>query len=215
MLSYILKNHKIPLVNYIMSKLTYITPHSPEGSMYFKVIPFFFFLFFLMQGQNISFAASDVSLNNFQLTYENKLLSITAADADLKSILQVISKKANIYIEYPASLDNRITIKLTKLSLKKALQRLLKDYNYSIVYSGTRKRSAVSEVYILKKNMRSPQATRNDTRIISRIQSYEKRIESLKNNLSKVGENSTSGKRYLSQIKSYEKNIENLKRQLE
>ncbi len=136
----------------------------------------------------------------------------------MKSILFDIAEKANISIRYPASLDTKITLKIRNITLKKALKRLLKDFNYSIIYSGAKKQASISEVFILQKIKRSTRVNRNsnsnEARITSRINSYERRIESLKKNLSKEGENSARGKRYLNQIKSYEKTIERLKRQL-
>jgi hypothetical protein len=167
-----------------------------------------------MKGYSFSYA-SDFSSNNYQLKYEKNLISISAKKADLKSILSDIADKADISIQYPSSLEKKVTLKITEISLKKALKRLLKDFNYSIIYSGSKKRSVISDVYILKKDKKSPRINRNEARITSRIRSYERRIESLQKNLSKVDENSTRGKRYQNQIKSYEKNIERLNRQLE
>lgn len=174
----------------------------------------FLFLIPLYPVHHFSYA-NDFSSNNYQLTYEKNLISISASKADLKNILIEIAEKAGISIRYPATLDKKITIKINDISLKNALSRLLKDFNYSIIYTGSKKRAAISEVYVLKKNRKSPAITSNNTRINNRIKSYERRIESITRSLAGVDESSARGKRYLRQIKSYESTIENLKRQLQ
>ena len=199
-----------------MSKYRHFFSNILKGLIYDMGIPFFLLLFLLFSPAATNFShANDFSSRSYQLTYEKNLISISATKADLKSILIDVSERADISIQYPASLDKKISIKIKDISLKKALIRLLKDYNYSIIYSGSKKRAVISEVYILDKNKKSPRISSNNTRIISRIKYNEKRIESLKKSLSRVSEDSTSGKRYINRIKSYEKNIENLKNQLE
>ena len=178
-------------------------------------IPLLLFIF-LMPGSNFSYAY-DFSSDNYQLTFENKLITISATKADLKNMLADIAEKTGISIRYPVSLDKKITLQLNKASLNKAFMRLLRDFNYSIIYSGSKKQSVISDVYIYEKDNNSPRTTQinsNEARITRRIESYEKRIEVMKNNLSKVDKNSSQGKRYEAQIKSYERNIERLKTQL-
>ena len=183
----------------------------------FEAFLFFLILLSICPFSNFSYA-SDFPSNDYHLTYEKNRISISASNADLKSILTDIAQKASISIQYPESLDKKITIQLNKISLKRALRRLLKDFNYSIVYTGTKKHSSISEVHILDTKKAASTSTtnrNNDTRITTRIKSYERRIESMKKSLSSVDENSARGKRYLRQIESYEKNIERLKKQLD
>ena len=183
-------------------------------SIFIPVLLLFFI--FLLPGYNFSYAY-DLSSNNYQLTLENKLITLSATKADLKNILVDLAERTGISIRYPASLEKEITLNLDRASLKKALMRLLKDFNYSIIYSGSKKQAVISDVYIYEKDNNLPRTTQtnsNQTRITNRINSYERRIETLKESLSKVDENSSTGKRYLNQIKSYEKNIERLKSQL-
>ena len=183
------------------------------------IVPLFVSLFFLLPvttGDKYSYA-SDFSSNNYQLTYEKNLVSISATQANLKSILTDIAEKADITMRYPNSFDKKVTLKVNQISLRKALKRLLKDFNYSIIYSGSKNRAVISDVYIFEKDQRSSRRTTptssSASRAANRIQSYERRIETLKKNLAKVDENSARGRRYLRQIESYEKTIERLKQQ--
>lgn len=196
-----------------MSLIKYSTSNLLTGFMPDRFILFLLFLLFFISGQSISHA-TELSSDNYQLAYDRNQISISATKADLKDILIDLAERADISIRYPASLDDKITLKISNLSLKKALKRLLKDFNYSIVYSGSKKQSVISDVFIYKKTNRTPQVNSSEARTASRIKSYERRIESLKTRLSQAGENSARGKRYLNQIKSYEKTIERLKNQI-
>lgn len=198
-----------------MSKYTYDISNSRTLFLFAKVINFllFYLLFYLVIGSSLLFAV-DFSSKNYQLSVEKNILSISAEKADLKSILSDIAKIKDISIQYPASLDKKITIKIKEISLRDALERLLKDLNFSIIYSGSKKKAVISEIFIYKQSTGSSRVSTADKRIINRIKSYERRIQSLKNNLSKVDENSSRGRSFLNRIRSYEKNIERLRSQL-
>ena len=191
------------------------TSHLPMQLLYKTVFPLlcFFLLIHLLAGSHPLFA-DDFSSENYKLTFEQNLLNISAKNADLKNILVDIADKTNISIRYPASLDKKITIKIDEISLREALERLLKDFDYSIIYSGSKKQAAISDVFIFKQNKKTTPQNTDEKRVLSRIKQYERRIESLKKNLSKVDENSTRGKSYLNRIKSYEKKIEEYRSQL-
>ena len=180
-----------------------------------KIIIFIFFLnlSLFVFGTNYLFAADFLS-RNYQIIFDNNTLSLSAKKADLKNILSDISKFRGISIHFPSSLEKKVTLKLDEISIREALERLLKDFNYSIIYSGSKKQAVISDIFIFKQTRKATRTNANDNRINSRIKSYERRIESLKNSLLKVEENSTRGRSYLNRIKSYEKNIERLKNQL-
>ena len=199
-----------------MSNIRYSPSNTSILKICYRILTFifFFFLFHLLIGINFLFADGLIS-NNYQISFENNLLSLSAKKADLKNILNDISKIRDISIRFPPSLDKKITLKIKEISIREGLERLLKDFNYSIIYSGPKKQAAISDVFVFKQNKKSAQLSAKDNRIANRIKSYEKRIESLKNNLSKVDENSTRGRSYLNRIRSYEKNIERLRAQLE
>jgi type II secretory pathway component GspD/PulD (secretin) len=152
----------------------------------------------------------------FHIDYKNNLLSISAQDADLKNVLFKVADKTGIYVRFPNSLKKQITIRISGLSLKKTLSRLLKGMNHAVVYSGSRKnRATVSGVFVfkrLKKSRISSRARVRERQLSHRIRYYERRLESLKQKLLKVNRNSRQGKSYLRQIRSNENILENLKK---
>ena len=102
-----------------MSKFKYSAFSLSKGLLCYRYIFFFFFLFLLPIHplRTLSYA-NEFSSGNYQLTYEKNLVSITASKADLKSILMDIAEKADISIQYPSSMDKKITIKINRISLK-------------------------------------------------------------------------------------------------
>ncbi len=198
-----------------MSKYRY-TESVPPSGLPAKIIYLLFIIFLIQPVLKINDSyASDFSSKNYKLTFQNNLLSISAENADLKNILTDIAKTKGISMRFPDSMDTKITIKISESTVQEALERLLKDFNYSIVYSGKKKRDRISDVFIFRLSEETPQMKAKDNRIANSIKSYERRIESLKNSMSKVGENSTRGRSYLNRIKNYERRIETLKRQLD
>ena len=198
-----------------MSKYRYKEP-VPQTGFPAKIIYLFFIIFLIQPVLKISDSyASDFSSKNYKLTFQNNLLSISAENADLKNILTDIAKTKGVSMRFPDSMDTKITIKISESTLQDVLERLLKDFNYSIIYSSSKKRDKISDVFIFMQNKETPQMRAKDNRIANSIKSYERRIESLKNSLSRVGENSTRGRSYLNRIRSYERRIETLKRQLD
>jgi hypothetical protein len=155
---------------------------------------------------------------NLRIDYENKLLTLSAQQADLKNILLEISNKTGVYVRFPSSLNKQITTKMSRVSLTKALVKLLKGTNYAIIYSGSGKNHAVvSKVFVYTKSERSRISGRSisqDNRLAARIKTYEKRIELMNKKLSHLDKNSRMAKRYVKQIRSYENIIENLKKRI-
>ena len=146
-----------------------------------------------------------------RITYNNNLLTISAEDADLQNLLLKLADNTNIYIRFPASLEKKITISKKKISLRDALKTILREFNYAIIYSGSDKNQTfISKVIVFKKSKKSRQQRVNEARIANRMRAYEKQIESLKENLLKIDENSSRGKRYLRRIRILEKKIERL-----
>jgi predicted RNase H-like nuclease (RuvC/YqgF family) len=107
---------------------------------------------------------------------------------------------------------------MSRVSLTKALVKLLKGTNYAIIYSGSGKNHAVvSKVFVYTKSERSRISGRSisqDNRLAARIKTYEKRIELMNKKLSHLDKNSRMAKRYVKQIRSYENIIENLKKRI-
>jgi predicted RNase H-like nuclease (RuvC/YqgF family) len=160
---------------------------------------------------------------SFRIDYDNGLLTLSAEKADLSSLLTQIAQRASIHVRFPKSLNKEITIKLSRVSLKKALCRLLKGEDYALLYSvsGKHKPAAISEVFVLSKST-GPSSSRQHERpkgreevIRASIGRYEKRLETLKSRMTTVDEGSRRGKLIGNQIRSTEKSIERLRKSLE
>ena len=176
---------------------------------------FIFTIYFIC---SISLSDAQTFNPSVHIDYNNNLLTLSLQKADLKNVLLKISEKTGIYVRFPNSLKKQITTKISGVSLGEALSKILKGLNHAIIYSGSRKnRAVVSEVYVYMKSSRSLISSRSTSRnkqIAARIKSYERRLDSLNETLSKFDKNSRQGKRYLRQIRSYQNIIENLKRKI-
>ena len=196
----------------------------------------FVFLILLLTSANSSLYAESTN-QNILITYKENVLSISAKDADLKKVLFELADETNIDIQLPLSLDKKITINRSGISLNEGLKDILKDLNYIILYSGIEDNNVlISKVIIFQKSNTSttlpdgkiqqtnseipsteneePSATREGSSVTredslaARIKFYERQIESLKQRLTKIDENSRLGRKYSSQIKRFEKLIE-------
>ena len=202
----------------------------------------FVFLILLLTSANSSLYAESTN-QNILITYKENVLSIRAKDADLKKVLFELADETNIDIQLPLSLDKKITINRSGISLNEGLKDILKDLNYIILYSGIKdNKLLISKVIIFQKSKISttlpdgkiqqtnseipstkneePSATREGSSVTredslaARIKFYERQIESLKQRLTKIDENSRLGRKYSRQIKRFEKLIEKNELQL-
>jgi predicted RNase H-like nuclease (RuvC/YqgF family) len=160
---------------------------------------------------------------SFRIVYDNGLFTLSAENADLTRMLTQIAQRTDIHVHFPKNLTKQITITLSGVSLKKALRRLLKDEDYALLYSVSRKDkpAAISEVYVLPKST-GPSLSRQHERpkgreevIRASIARYEKRLETLKNRMTTVDEGSRRDRLIGNQIRSTEKTIEKLRKSLE
>lgn len=159
----------------------------------------------------------------FRIDYESGLLTLSAERADVKTLLTQIAQRAGIHVRFPRNLRKQITIRLSSVSLREALRRLLKGENYALIYSvsGKRKPGAISEVYVLPKSSgprisrQYERPRRRDQVIRASITRYEKRLETLKKRMTTVDEESRRGGLIRNQIRLTEKTVERLSRSLE
>jgi len=156
--------------------------------------------------------ASSLSLS---LDKDKRLLQIEARNVDLEEVFSRLAETAHIAIEYPASLQKKVTMDRSGISIADALQEMLKGINHVIFYSGARSNKVrVSKVLVLGESKPRKPISAREKRMARRIQSYQKRIDNFRRRLSSVDANSSRGKRYSSQIRRLEKNIQRLKRQI-
>ena len=163
------------------------------------------------------------SPQQLQITYRDQLLDIYARNVDIKDFFVRLAEKANITIEYPVSLDKKITVDREDISLKKFLTNFLRNMNHVIIYSGSNgKNSRVSEVHIFPTSTRSRSSGastsyssgRSRDLLRRRIDNYRKTVEKLRSALSSVGEDKYRRQTYLNRIQGYEERIKNLENQL-
>ena len=161
---------------------------------------------------NVSFAAS--SNSKIQIRYSNNLIDIAAKNAEIKAVLLKLAEVANIHIKFPSSLEKKISINKQSISLRDALKRLLKDFNYIVIYSGPNKvKASVSKVFIYSEAEKTRRLTASQRLAANRIKNYERQIDSIKQRLSRVDQNSSRAKRYLRQIRSIESRINRLQQE--
>lgn len=158
-----------------------------------------------------------------QIDYRDQLLDISAQNVDIKEFFTRLAEKANITIEYPVSLDKKITVERKDVSLKRFLTNFLRNMNHVIIYSGSNmKNSRVSEVHIFPRST-APSFSRSSAtsssggsrdRIRRQIDNYKRIVDKLRNTISGLSENNNRRQVYLNRIKRYETRIENLEKQL-
>jgi type II secretory pathway component GspD/PulD (secretin) len=184
-----------------------------------KILHILWLVAFLVSVTSLTYAQG--AGQTFRIDYDNGLLTLSAEKADLKRVLTQVAQETRIHVSFPKNLRKQITIKLSGVSLRKALRRLLKGENYALIYSVSGKPSAISEVYVLPSSS-GPRTSRQykpprrpQERIRASITRYEKRLETLKNRMATVDEESPRGRLIGNQIRRTEKTIERLRRSLE
>ena len=187
----------------------------------YKTIPLVCLFSFFVSITSLTHAQR--SDQSFRMDYDNGLLTLSAEEADLTRLLTQIAQTAGIQVHFPKNLTKQITIRISGISLKKALRRLLKGENYALLYtiSEKHKSSAISEVYVFPKSAGPTIASQfepprgRDEVIRASIARYEKRLETLKSRMTTIDEESRRGRLIANQIRSTEKTIERLRKSLE
>ncbi len=162
-------------------------------------------------GDAASAAASDPPI---RLQRQNGRFSIAAADASLKNVLFRLAEAAGISIKIATSLDRRVTIEQSGLSLKSALDRLLKGINHVIIYSGDeRTEAAITRVLVWSKAKPRPPQTPAQKRLAARVAGYQRQIRSLERRLADLDANSRRAARYQRRIERLRQSIRRLQNQ--
>lgn len=181
---------------------------------------------------------SESNRQKIRISYEENLLSIRVKDADLKEVLFELASKTNIQLKLPLSIDKKITINKSGISLGEGLEYILKNLNHIIFFSGIKNgKPLISNVFVFSTSQESIKSMDSQTQAASRetqlpnlktqaassiiqlpssemqaadiIKSYEKQIEMMKGKLLTTPENSRLRRRYSMRIKQLEKLIEN------
>jgi len=192
---------------------------NPKIPLTLHKVGLFLLLVFLVYGQLTNKNHLLYAQNSYQelrIDNKNHILTLSTKDADLKNILYKLSDLTDIDVEFPRSLEKKITIELDSVTLKEALCRILKGLNHVIIYSGRNKNKAeISKVFVFKNTPKSRATITSNRRIDDRISNYERRIESIKKNMSNPNLSNIQRQNYLRQIRRLENNIDNLRRQFQ
>ncbi|MBN2040927.1 MAG: hypothetical protein JW864_12860 [Spirochaetes bacterium] len=173
------------------------------------------FLFTTVCIFSLSGTVSSQESYNFSMTLKNRILSITAQDADIKNILSEISDITGISVSYPKYINKKVTTRLTKVPLPEALKSLLRGMNYTVIYSYLEKkdRFKVSEIYVLPEYSRRS-AVRTKSKFSNterRIQSYERRIRFLTERMEKLEPDSPRRRTYERRLRNYQNRLDRLR----
>lgn len=175
------------------------------------------YLFFCFLGVAAAITYAQASDNPIYLKYEKSLLSVSVEQVDIKRILLKLARESGIPVIFSKKLNRKVSAELSDAPLNEALPKLLKGINHAIVYSDNLEEgSVISKIFVFEKSKRtfSSRVTRTRLRrITNQVKNYEKRIQILKNKLTRFQGNNRIRQRYLNQIKSYERRIERLNRQ--
>jgi len=178
-----------------------------------KSLLLFMLLFLIYSQSSGSLLYAQSSFQNIHIDYKNHFLTLSTENVDLKNVLIKLADKTDIYFEFPSKLEKKITIDLNKVSLREALNRILKDVNHVFIYTGEdRSNAVISKVLVYKKNQQSGQTRISNPGISNRIRNYEQRIAALQRNLSRSDLSDSRRQNYLRQLRRLENNIENLRR---
>ena len=169
---------------------------------------FILLVLFLSAG---SFSWAQPFSENLEMVWKNRQLQIKAQDVDLKLVLSRLARVTHISIRFPASLQKKVTLERSRMSMVQALEILLRGIDHVVVYSGPNaKKARVNEVLVLTtaKAKRPRPGNPVDNRLKRQIKSYQRQMDSLKLRLSKIDENSRQGKQIQRNISRLEKRLQ-------
>ncbi|NIS71974.1 MAG: hypothetical protein GTO12_24520 [Proteobacteria bacterium] len=155
------------------------------------------------------------------IEYNRGLLTLSVENVNLKHVLTAMAGETGILVWYPRGLEKPITTEFNDLPLKQALRRILRGMNYALIYrpsAGKKQGEVPAGVFVLsKQGSRSRQTFRPSTRPktpeerrAAVIESYERRLDNLEQQLSRAGINSPRGRAIQRQIRQFERRIEKL-----
>lgn len=179
-----------------------------------------FFSFFTLFGCMGSLYPALANASTLQMEFHDDKLSLSATDADIKTILLRISDEADIYVRFPKNLEKKINISLSNVILEKALSKILKGLNYATVFTVPigADRPQVSKILIFrgyKASVRTRQVARRANQIQTRINNYKRGLRSLEKRLNKTESGSPAAQRYQRRIENYKRRIDRLERQIQ
>ena len=88
---------------------------------------------------------------NMQIVYKEDLLSVSLKNADIEKVLKEISRQSSIKITFNGLIKEKVTLEFVNLSLEQGLKRLLKNQNYSFVYSEKKDTANDETRYVLSR----------------------------------------------------------------
>jgi len=155
------------------------------------------------------------------IEYNRGLLTLSVENVNLKHVLTAVAEETGISVWYLKDFEKPITTDFNELPLQQGLHRILRGMNYALIYSPSpeKKRGEVpAGVFVLsKQRSRARQAFRPfarpktpEERRVAAIESYRRRLDSLEQQMARVGVNSPRGQAIQRQIRIFERRIDKL-----
>ncbi len=155
------------------------------------------------------------------IEYNRGFLTLSVENVNLKHVLKALAAETGITVWYPGDLEKSITTEFDDLLLQQALRRILRGMNYALIYrpsTGKKRGEVPAGVFVLsRQGSRARQTFRPSARSrtpeerrAAAIESYERRLDNLEQQLSRVGINSPRGQAIQRQIRQFERRIEKL-----
>lgn len=165
----------------------------------------------LQAGTVLDEASAQTAASDVQMQYDRRSLRIRARNADLKRVLTTLAETVDITIDYPETLERRVTLNRRSVTIEDALDAMLIGINHVIFYSGRGPdETEITRVTIIGKAPHRQPTSPRQRQLTARIAAYNRQIAVWQRRLSAMDADSARGRRYADRIRRLEQRIERL-----